>query len=586
MTSIAAQPYTLAELFGGDRLFKIPFYQRPYAWDEEEASALLSDFLGRMGTLEQALASVDPYFLGTMVVSRDKTPQAHVVDGQQRLTTLTILFVILRALLPRSEADSLDERVYQKGGVFGGKRQRRLELRDADDTHFFASTFQDASDLEPLNKVNIAEKPDNHARLTRVARYFLDHLKELSPEARLRLKEFALTRCVVILVSAEGSDNAVTIFTVLNKRGVDLSTVDIVKAEILGGIQQQGQVKHDDMEQYAAPWEDLEQRLGRDGMEDLINYARTIYRRGTSHGTIIEEFRKYVMKDRDGKDRRGLDLSKVITDILAPLGSALGTIRETNYFRADVSAETAAQLNDLFGWLNQVANSDWLPPAIWYLSKHHHDGAHLLQFFTRLERLAVYLMLTRADDNAREKRYHAVIESITADAALERSSRLHLDETEVFRFSDRLNKDVYTIPVKTRRYLLLRLDAQLPEGRVTYTTNPTVEHVLPQNPSESWLKDWRACWAEPEVRKHYTNSLANLVLLSGSVNAEAANKNFAEKKRIYFPRATSKVKRTPFQITAEVLQAKDWSVATVDARQKRLLGILHALWDLGPVDAS
>src|SRR5262249_29609877 len=154
-------------------------------------------------------------------------------------------------------------RIYRKSKFPGREKKIRVLLRDHDDVRFFADIFQQAQSLDALEAVNLAGKSDSQARLTRVGRYFRDHLQSLSMDQLVRLKEFALTRCIVILVAAQGRDTAFTIFTVLNKRGLDLSTVDILKADILGGIQHEGRASNEQMAVYAAPWEELEQLLGR-----------------------------------------------------------------------------------------------------------------------------------------------------------------------------------------------------------------------------------------------------------------------------------------------------------------------------------
>ncbi len=583
MNSITAESSTLEQIFGGNSLFEIPYYQRPYAWDEEEAGVLLGDFLTQLGTREPA--AVDQYFLGTIVVARDASEYAHVIDGQQRLTTLTILFAVLRKLLSGArdtKANSLDERFYRKAGILGRELKPRLKLRDDSDAAFFARYIQHEDGLDHLDTVSIESLPESQQRITQVARYFLNQLtpQKARPQKEVplgRLKEFVLQRCVVILISTYDSDAAFTIFTVLNKRGLDLSAVDILKADILGAIQRAGKLSPEDMEQYAMPWEDLEQKLGREGFEDLINYTRIIHHQGQPRTVLIKEFRNDVIGNR-----RGLQRNEVIKDYLTPYGDALTAIRTKNYYfyvnRPET--DTIAQINELFGWLNQVGNADWTPPAILYLSKKRSDADSLLTFFKRLERLAVFLMMNRKDADERAERYRAVLADIKRDIdmVLDARSSLQLTAEECQSLRERLDGDVYTIQGATRRYILLRLDGTLVEGRIMYALPDkiTIEHVLPQKPSSSWLTIWSACWADSEVRKRYTNRLANLVLLTRKMNADAANRTFSEKKQIFFNDA----KRTPFALTAGIQGYKDWKVETVQARQERLLAILYKLWDI------
>ena len=93
--TIEAKERDLGRVFNDDYLFDIPQYQRPYSWTEEQVSELLSDLIWAMGSGDD-ISETSPYFLGSIVLIR-KPPNANaeVVDGQQRLTTLTMLFCVL-----------------------------------------------------------------------------------------------------------------------------------------------------------------------------------------------------------------------------------------------------------------------------------------------------------------------------------------------------------------------------------------------------------------------------------------------------------------------------------------------------------
>lgn len=118
----------VAKLFGDDYVFHIPDYQRPYAWEADEARTLLSDLIEA-----QEADAQEPYFLGSLVLIKQDEPDADVVDGQQRLTTLTLLLSVLRRHPPSKNADALDKQLFQAGDVNLGVEDRpRLQLRERD----------------------------------------------------------------------------------------------------------------------------------------------------------------------------------------------------------------------------------------------------------------------------------------------------------------------------------------------------------------------------------------------------------------------------------------------------------------------
>ena len=109
--TIKAEELRLFDVFNDDYRFEIPDFQRPFAWTTEQTSELLDDLLYAMDQAEN-VSNASPYFLGSIVIIKeDGQPQSYVVDGQQRITTLTILFSVLRELAA-TESDSSDRHSY------------------------------------------------------------------------------------------------------------------------------------------------------------------------------------------------------------------------------------------------------------------------------------------------------------------------------------------------------------------------------------------------------------------------------------------------------------------------------------------
>src|SRR5687768_14131084 len=113
--TIHATEKALFRIFSNDYAFEIPPYQRPYAWAIDQASELLTDILAFLGESTQPVEEVNPYFLGSIVLIKgEDSPKADIVDGQQRLTTLTILMAVLRAKVSGEFANELTTFIYEK----------------------------------------------------------------------------------------------------------------------------------------------------------------------------------------------------------------------------------------------------------------------------------------------------------------------------------------------------------------------------------------------------------------------------------------------------------------------------------------
>ena len=116
---IQATEHPIKKVFSNDFVFTIPLYQRPYAWTTEQAGELLEDLITSLGDGKEQIDDLNPYFLGSIVLIKENVdkPDAQVVDGQQRLTTLTILLATLRELVPIEHANELTNFLYQKGSL-------------------------------------------------------------------------------------------------------------------------------------------------------------------------------------------------------------------------------------------------------------------------------------------------------------------------------------------------------------------------------------------------------------------------------------------------------------------------------------
>lgn len=85
--NIHGSEYPIKKVFSNDFVFTVPLYQRPFAWTTEHGGELLEDLIAFMGDGNESVDEIDPYFLGSVVLIKGDSPDAHIIDGQQRLTT-------------------------------------------------------------------------------------------------------------------------------------------------------------------------------------------------------------------------------------------------------------------------------------------------------------------------------------------------------------------------------------------------------------------------------------------------------------------------------------------------------------------
>ena len=556
---IEASEHPLQKVFSSDFDFLIPLYQRPYAWTTKEAGELIGDLLDNMGDLKSTVEETNPYFLGSIVLVKGDLPNADVVDGQQRLATLTILFAAFRTLLTSPEAQGLTTLLYETANpILGTKNRYRLTLRHQD-ADFFRTFIQDGGGIEKLRPLNAAALTDSRKNMRENALLFIREAEKLTPERRSRLIQFAARRCYLVVVSTPDFSSAYRIFTVLNNRGLNLIYSDILKAELIGTLPQTAQAA------YTSKWEDTEDALGREGFQELFAHIRMIYRKVKLGETMLQEYKKYIVP-------AGTDAAKFIDDVVLPYADAYEVIRAASY----QSPLDADAVNAILKWLNQIDNFDWVPPAVVYVSKNMDKPTCLLKFLADLERLAAGQMILRRNINERTSRYARVLTTLEQDKDLfVADSPLELTDVEKQDISKTLDGDLYLEP-KIRLYVLLRLDSELSKGQATYNyPTITVEHVLPQTPAPNSV--WVQWFPTEDLREKYTHRLGNLVLLPRRKNSEAQNFDFDVKKQKYFSSAKGV---SSFALTSQVLKETDWTPAIVENRQTQLLGTLKSLWRL------
>jgi hypothetical protein len=562
IAKIHGAEYPVRKIFSNDFNFKVPLYQRPYSWTDEQARELLDDLVSFIGQGPSvSIDELSPYFLGSIVLIKEEgQPEAEVVDGQQRLTTLTILLSALRhTITTPAYAGGMTDYLYEEGKPLEGTPNRyRLRLRERD-ADFFRTYVQDAGQIAALPKLNAGQLSDSQQNLRANAMLYLDELGKMPEEQRVRLAQFVVKNCLLVVVTTPDLDSAYRIFSILNDRGLDLSHSDILKSEVIGRIPAKEQAAFNDK------WEDAEEELGRDAFSDLFAHTRMIFRRAKAKETILKEFRESVIKKVAGP-------KALIDDVLIPFADAFATIRTAGY----ESAAGAEQVNQMLAWVGRIDNTDWVPPAILYLARNKSDAKALYRFFTELERLAAFLMICRYGINERIERYGKLLEAVEGHADLYATdSPLQLSDTEHHQFLQELNGEVYRQVPQRRLYILLRLDSALSDGSATYDHSViSIEHVLPQSPPPG--SKWCEWFPTQDLRDRWLHRLGNLLLLSHKKNSSASNYEFDRKKAAYFTKGGV----SPFPLTTLAVGEKEWTAAVVEARQKALLDALKKVWRL------
>lgn len=555
--NITGAEYALSKIFSSDFDYEIPPYQRPYAWTTEQAGELFDDLCDFYHHEAE-----ESYFLGSIVlIKQENKPHSQVIDGQQRLTTLTILIAALTSLIEDKDAKAECFSYIQEPGKKLQKipSKPRLALRQRD-REFFASTVQslkfDAlAELDVATLANESQLNIRHNALflrERLGRQFSDE------NALIGFGVFLMTRCFLVAVTSPSQQSAFRVFSVLNNRGLDLLPSDLIKADAIGKISESQREVFNDK------WEEIEVETGRDGFNDLLTYIRMIYAKSKAKRALLDEFREHVLSKVSKPEA-------LINNVITPYADAFLVARDGAY----QSTNNAGDINQIFYWLNRIDNSDWLPVAIQYLSKFGNDSDAVLDFVFRLERLAAKLHICAANINERIDRYAQVLFEIEAAVSPDIVS-VNLTDDECKAFVSVIDGNVYHLTARRRNYLILRVDSFLADAAAKYDHSVlTIEHVLPQTVEVG--SQWELDWPESEIRDEWTHRLSNLVPLTQRRNSSASNFEFERKKAAYFGGSKGV---SSYVLTTQVLHEPVWTPEVLEKRQANLVALCKECWRL------
>ena len=495
-----------------------------------------------------------------MLIRDSDSSVCQIIDGQQRLATLTILFCVLRELSNDDRVSrSLDQHVRVEGDILAGIEDGyRLTLRDRD-RDFFRNNVQDSGTLEDFIHREVEYSSESQQRIFENAKSLWEKLEQESVERRNALSAFITQKCYLVVVTASDRISAHRIFSVLNARGMNLDATDILKADILG------YVPEDREDEYTRKWEDLEDELGRDEFGNLFAHLYVIYNKNRHHRELSTAFRTDVL---EGNEVGGM---RFVDDVLEPYADAYQVVSKAMY-------EISDDVNLYLQYLGWVDNEDWIPPVMAFYHLHESDSDTMLQFLKDFDRLAYGLFILRMRRDPRINRYARVLDAIEAGSELsaDAGGPLALTSQEKRDILRALDGQVYQ--KQTWRFtkpLLARLNNAMADTPISDFAKATVEHVLPQTPPDD--SEWLDIFPDVDERDDWTHRLANLVLLSHKKNARAQNHDFTRKKTEYF----SKYGMPSFALTTQVIKKSEWTPRVLERRQEFLLDVLKKEWRLG-----
>jgi hypothetical protein len=522
--------------------YVVPAYQRPYSWKRDNVQQMLED-------IWEAFQENDPeYFIGSLItIEKERDRRYDVVDGQQRLTTLNLIFAALRDRITDDAARAeLGKRILPRNVLTGEAETPRLLLRKKDQGFFRKHILEG----RPL--------PDQRGRLEAPQQRLVENRETVvafyndKDERTLKLfANYILTRVYVVFVTTNSLKSAYRLFNVLNARGIPLSNADLIKNTLFGLVDSEGTASAELEDQ----WLELEAELGIERMDAFLGHHRTSLTAAKARGSLHEEFEPRIKESPGG----------AFPFIEGLIASA------KNYMRIVESDFPDAETLRPLRALHRVEYDEWIPPLLAYLNQPV-AGLSSAEFFSLLEKITMQNWVRRLGRTARLTVYYQLINAIRNRDDADTVREIFRKNARNDEFFALLGGEVYGKPFDAA--VLLRLEEAVQDESVTktYSGRLTIEHVMPQAFKDPY---WTQRYTE-EQHGLWLHRLGNLAMLCGHKNYKAQYYDFPRKKKIY----TDRNKKVSFDLTKEVCDVAEWTVDAIKARHERLVRLARDTWSI------
>lgn len=536
--------------------FLIPIYQRTYSWGERECSQLWDDVL-RAGRND----NISAHFVGSIVYVEKGLYQISnqspllVIDGQQRLTTVTLLMEALaRSLGDNEPLDGFSAKklrnYYLLNPLEDGERRYKVVLSQTDKASLMA-----LMDSQP-------EPKDVSIRVMENFELFTSKLKSASNEIVAVCK--GLAKLIIVDISLNrDQDNPQLIFESLNSTGRELSQADLIRNFILMGLEPQLQTRL--YEQYWRPMEvDFGQEAYPTYFDGFMRHYLTVKTGDIPNLNQVYEAFKTYSRSTNGP---------VIDDLVSDIRTFA-----KYYCSMALGAEEDLDLKVAFHDLRELKVDVAYP----FLLEMYHDYANatlskddFLEAVRLIEsyvfRRAVCAIPTNSMNKTfaqftRALRKTSYLESIKAHFAQLPSYRRFPDDVEFQR--EIQSKDLYNF--RSRSYWLRRIENFGRKERVP-VDEYTIEHIMPQNEklSAKWQEELGPEWQT--IQTTYLHTLGNLTLTG--YNSEYSDRSFLEKRDM-----KGGFKESPLHLNQGLGQLDAWGEDAIKERAKHLAGQAVDVW--------
>ncbi len=561
-TTIEVNKQSVKQLLetGKEKKFIIPEYQRPYAWTEEEAQILFDDLADYTKNNTEST-----YFLGTIVAYENENKEQEIIDGQQRITSL---FLLLRAIYAKlTSMTETDESKNFKSQIESAIwEQDELTAKvDYEKTLIFSNVMGDEGnkiflDILVTGKAN-PSATDNYSKNYILFQGLIEKYATAEPELFYWFIRNILNKAILLPITADSQDTALTIFSTLNDRGLALSDADIFKAKIYNHL------PIEKKPEFIETWQKLdEDATNADESIQKLFYYYMFYLRALENdrNTTTPGARKYYSKNSFEK----LYSDNIMSDLYTIVN--FWTVVNNRTELEDEKWSSNIEIKKVLDALSSYPNEFWKYPVVIYYLKYYQTEDFeetFLNFLKRLfSELSARYIVTPTINAVKRGILNLNSEIITSPKP--KFDFYEIDENELRDKIKNAHRNTVRMILKIIAYQ--QQDELLPEKW-------EIEHILPQK----WQSSYFPTTSDKEV-KELVEHIGNKIPFEKKLNIIASNGYF-EKKQISYNQ--SKV-----EILKQLSNANtDWGLDQIRERDIRISDELVDLlkdWGLNKIDEN
>jgi len=554
---------SLSDVIGNGKTYTVPPYQRDYSWKRDQWEDLWNDIL----TLE---STNGVHYMGSIVLQNMGDKRFHVIDGQQRFSTLTLIVLAIihqlnSLIIKEVDIENNTERVSLLKKKFIGDTDpgsltysSKLKLNENNNSFFQTNLLV----FRP--PVNVNTLQDSDKLIFQSYNYFVervsDHFKgETQGEIIANfLNKLVAEKLMFIQIIVEDELSAYTVFETLNSRGVGLTVTDLLK-NYLFSISTEVDLPH-----VKNKWKKIVEVIGLDNFPVFLRHYWI-----SINKLIRQEYLFRAIKESITSSPKVIELLDSLEEN-AQLYNAL-----TNY--ADNFWGGHKEIKKRVSQLTLFKERQAFPLLIAaYNNLNQEDFAVVLKFVSTIT--FRYTVIGKLHTNIKEDIYNKAANKISQREAT--TLRQIADLIRPLYPSDNdFKNDFASKSIKTKRdkklvrYILYSIENHLSSKDYDYEENPgTIEHILPENGNEYYLDDFPQAIHDSIVYR-----LGNYTLLEDHKNRACQTLSFSEKKIIF--------QTSQYELSKQITSDR-WTPNTIDHRQERLADYASSIWRISQYDSG